>query len=854
MPGFIIRISTLSYWSLALWLLGPPIDIPLEAADIVNPFPPMERVTPVRRWESRDDWQLWSARNDCRLRADNHGLTVTATGHDPFFTTEVSLPAGHYRVTLRAPEGTKLPAGCTLYWSTDRHRGFSEKRRTSPATHGGSPGHIVEMTFHADTPVTGLRIDPGTRPGTIVLNSISVAAVELHPLRITQVRQSATKVEFRIENGSTAPVRFRANGEVLELAGGESIWQAVSANRQACVESVQLSVELNGWPPLTRQATVITPAATQPHWRSSVGPFDLRVAHDGSAAWIYRDQQLVAVLAPLVLKNHRVLRGRSLIRERDRWTFQQDDTEWTVAAVDNELVVQIRSAENEPIEGPVVRALGRLEQGLLSGLEYLGREERSSSKLDIETDEHLRFAPDPLKLTMPLMAFVTSSVTVAMTWDDMNLQPVYATPDFFDGMPGHRMTLRGSTVKTRIRLSSQPLEEIIMWCVRRRGLPDLPPAAFNDEQTATLDLRGLEVLASPQGWSHAAGDRWPHRFYGDMASTFWRLTGKVPQGGPWQLGGAHVSNDAIFFVTNQVENWKKSWQARVRHAIRSQQNDGSYRYRGELVRGHFEDTASGYCALRACWLLDWAYFTGDAEALAAGRKTLDYMMRFRTPRGAQTWECPLHTPDLLASAHLVHAYVRGYQLTRHQPYLQAARKWAFSGLPFVYQWDRYPVMPYATIAVYGATHWKAPNWIGLPVQWVGIVYAHSLTLLSPYDDTLDWHHLALGILRSARQMQYPAGPSVGLLPDSFSLADQGRRPPDINPCSLVSLQRRIEGIPDSLVMVNDGRFRIVGPFPMTFEQGILHVDAQAGVRYQLLVNGKSTITVESKGHDVVPLE
>ena len=90
--------------------------------------------------------------------------------------------------------------------------------------------------------------------------------------------------------------------------------------------------------------------------------------------------------------------------------------------------------------------LGPLQQGLFAGLEYLGKGEPSSSNLDIETDEHIRFAPDPLKVTMPLMAFVTDRASVAMSWDDMTLQPVYATPNFFDGTADHRMTLQGRDV------------------------------------------------------------------------------------------------------------------------------------------------------------------------------------------------------------------------------------------------------------------------------------------------------------------------------------------------------------------------------------------------------------------------
>ena len=121
-------------------------------------------------------------------------------------------------------------------------------------------------------------------------------------------------------------------------------------------------------------------------------------------------------------------------------------------------------------------------------------------------------------------------------------------------------------------------------------------------------------------------------------------------------------------------------------------------------------------------------------------------------------------------------YVRGYELTGKQEYLCEARRWALSGIPFVYLWTRYPIMLYATPPVFGATNWQAPVWIGLPVQWVGGVYAHALTMLAPHDKSLDWNHLARGILISAEQQQYPDGLWAGLLPDSFDIVGQQRRP------------------------------------------------------------------------------
>ncbi|NOX55872.1 MAG: hypothetical protein GXP27_15800, partial [Planctomycetes bacterium] len=254
------------------------------------------------------------------------------------------------------------------------------------------------------------------------------------------------------------------------------------------------------------------------------------------------------------------------------------------------------------------------------------------------------------------------------------------------------------------------LEEAIRWVVDRRGLPPLPPSRPRKAQWE-LCLKAINgPLRGKGGWGHCAEPKWPRRPYADFASTLFRLTGKVPELSQLVPGGAHIRNSAAYFLTGRAQQWLDGQRRRVRGTIAAQRPDGSFRYRGKYQRGHFEDTASGWCAQNAVVLLEHARLTGDREALEAGLRTLEYMKRFRTPRGAQTWELSLHTPDILASAHLVQCYVRGYELTGRKEYLQLARRWALSGVPFVYQWSRYPIMAYATVPVYGATNWRAPNW------------------------------------------------------------------------------------------------------------------------------------------------
>jgi hypothetical protein len=568
-------------------------------------------------------------------------------------------------------------------------------------------------------------------------------------------------------------------------------------------------------------------------------------------ARIRRSGRLVAILAPLVHYDGEIPQLK-LADQSTGIRFQGEGITFTVSVSGKEISIAIES--EKPCEGPVVRAPGGLQQGLLAGLEFLGRGEGSSSKLDVETGAHLRFAPDPLKVTMPLAAFVTDRASVAMTWTDMTLQPVYATPNLFDASDDHRMALRGTKIRATVRIGQDPLEEAILWATRTWGLPPVPDAPRSTEAQWELCLRALNgPLKTKDGWGHCAEERWPRRWFADMASTIWRIAGEAPDVPELVPNGSHIRNDTVYFVSGRVSQWLDIQEGQVRQFLGQQRPDGSFRYAGKYARGHFEDTASGVCARPAAALLEHAWITGDREAMDAGLRTLEFMKRFNTPRGAQVWEVPLHTPDLLASAYLVWAYTRGYELTGNKEYLLQARKWALSGVPFVYLWGCHPVMVYATPPVYGATNWRAPVWFGLPVQWVGLVYAYGLAMLAPHDDTLDWSHLARGILVAGEQMQYPDGPHVGLLPDAFALSGQERRPWRINPCSLVSLRLVLDGKVSFLSVATDGTRRVAAPFPATLRDGQARIEGRAGVRYQALVDGEQIVDIVSQGRDVVRL-
>jgi len=160
----------------------------------------------------------------------------------------------------------------------------------------------------------------------------------------------------------------------------------------------------------------------------------------------------------------------------------------------------------------------------------------------------------------------------------------------------------------------------------------------------------------------------------------------------------------------------------------------------------------------------------------------------QVPRGAQPWEMPLHTPDIVASARLARCYVMGYLLSGKPAYLEQARYWSWTGVTMVYLTPptEGAVGNYATIGVIGATNWQAPNWIGQPVQWCGLVYRSALEDLARVDETQrgTWQTLARGITLAGLQMCFPIGDEKGrggLLPDYFLLRQQMSDGPAINP-------------------------------------------------------------------------
>jgi hypothetical protein len=537
--------------------------------------------------------------------------------------------------------------------------------------------------------------------------------------------------------------------------------------------------------------------------------------------------------------------SRCLDPDAGRWDIQQLFTPVGQGAIEVETRV-IVDRDRAVVYLPLFTLLPGLgsfgtnkTQALLSGVEYL-ENEPSSSEADVIGPGARRQVPDTLKLTFPLMAVAAEGRYLGLLWEPQpNLCAMFDSPDRLFGSAGHVMSLlfpgsnglnreegsplpyNGETLRanqplilkaTLIGGAGQSVVPAVQRYVKLRGLPPLPVPVASAQDYFRLAGRGwldskiregnLYRHAAPGFGAQPASDAafwmlWLAGKVGEAALST-RLTNAassaIAQVAPQNYNGSQVGHvryplPALIYGS-VVENAAQA-QAHGRALLGRFQPDGSVIYQAppngiDYGKTHWARDANGLTAGVVAGLLEAAVFSGDRVLIDAGLRHLRALDKFRNtvPRGAQTWEIPLHTPDILASGYLVRAYTLGYELTGEATFLDQARYWAWTGVPFVYlapPTDQ-PVGLYATIPVLGATQWTAPLWIGLPVQWCGLVYAEALHRFAQHDPSGPWKHLADGIRLSGVQQTYPATDAnyLGLLPDSFNLRPQTRNAANIN--------------------------------------------------------------------------
>jgi len=276
-------------------------------------------------------------------------------------------------------------------------------------------------------------------------------------------------------------------------------------------------------------------------------------------------------------------------------------------------------------------------------------------------------------------------------------------------------------------------------------------------------------------------------------------------------------------------------------------------------------------------LMRRALITGDPLLIEQGEKGLEYIDRFTRPQGAENWEVPLACPNLRASALATRCYLCGYLLTGKEHYLEKARFWATTGLPFIYMWnaDDRPIMRYASISVMG-TSLHTGTWFGKPVQWVGLAYADALVELAAHDGGFPWRKVAEGILTCAMQMQKTEADEckhVGFYPDAYNTVE-GKEAYHwcLAPTLIADVSAALRGpdprVSTTIARTGDHRLHITSPgtiteaafegdtlrFTATYLPGSEHevLISAVGGADEVLVDGSPVASGDKTGWEVVP--
>lgn len=430
--------------------------------------------------------------------------------------------------------------------------------------------------------------------------------------------------------------------------------------------------------------------------------------------------------------------------------------------------------------------------------------------------------------------------TVALFWNPTNASPRFASPNFDQHMDNHRLALFLPTVpdllnenadRAHTPLTNLParldatlvvapgsaLAAVREWLRDQGGLPGPNPWPRTFQEELDICRIGfLKTVSDDQGekFRHCIG--WGASHSPGFAALLWldsRISGnrdaraRVDRvaasilreggaGGFMSQANCHIMQWEFPFLYGHLPEAMTHLDGFIAALIKAQRPDGGWVYepasKEQADLGRAGDSVLGTCANRASTLLRFARITGDGSALKAGEKALRFMEMFRVPRGGQTWECPMYEPDILAAAYAIRAYHDAYHITGNRRWLTNAVYWGETGVPFVYLWslpDK-PMMLGATIPVFGSTFYTH-SWLGMPVQWCGLVYAYHVfhlaqelqktpLVLALNFSAEDWRRIVELITVSATHQQFADGDKVGAYPDSISGFEK-RNPAFINP-------------------------------------------------------------------------
>jgi len=758
----------------------------------------------IVQWDFSKGTHGWVGNNRVeKLACSPEGLLVTATGQDPWIEgPAINLP-GDKITTVKIRMKSTADASAQLFYG----KVFTEKQSVRFRVQNDGKWHDYFLVIRDKLgPGTRFRLDPCAGQGEITVANISVEAI----------------------------------GEIVAPSLIKPERPDTTSGLRASVQSAGLKLEHYGkkWGNFALMVNGSEMAAGYPS--GLIG-----LLFDDRTEWInLKDAKFIIKTEPKGEFTSRVVTKDS---KGGRWEIQKHikpgEVQGTLVIETEFRVNKDRDVIYIPwlTMFPGLGTFGESKyQGLFAGIEYLC-DEPSSSDADIARPNHIRRVPDPAKITFPLMAITHNGNYIGVIWEPSDMvSATFDSPDRIYHSGAHVMALSAPAVgqlrfendlfaRATFELkANKPIHVSILIIggkgkavvpavkhyVALKGLPALPEfeggfdAAVNllaygwlDSQInqdglfrhavwdSSFGARPAADAAMYVDWlaNHTQDDKLRERL---NAATKQALS-RISAGQAFSSSISHAQLPTAPLVFGRTYEFARQRHREALNLLRNFDENGIKLYRPGKIdysKTHFAKHTNGLSGRDMVRILEGATLSADKELINKALKLLDKQTALyadTVPRGAQTWEIPLHTPDILASAHLVKAYTLGYIISGKEEYIRHARYWAWTGVPFIYLYAPTPgrVGPYATIPVLGATNWKAPIWVGKPVQWCGLVYCSALHLLSEYDKNGPWGKIARGITTAGLQMSWPLSDKnrQGLLPDLFDLRHQAGAGPAINP-------------------------------------------------------------------------
>ena len=132
----------------------------------------VERSKPLARWRFVETARGWEANKHADLSVSQAMLHVEHTGRRPWIRRQVQAPAGMLVVAIRVRSAENQVG--QLFWTTEKHGKPADVRSERFNIPGGNKWREQRIRFRAGSNLTGLRIDTGTGPGRVEIQSITL--------------------------------------------------------------------------------------------------------------------------------------------------------------------------------------------------------------------------------------------------------------------------------------------------------------------------------------------------------------------------------------------------------------------------------------------------------------------------------------------------------------------------------------------------------------------------------------------------------------------------------------------------------------------------------------------------------